>query len=294
MTADAGSVEVEAPIPHRDLVSIQALWKIQHGFLFPDNMMLNEHQCGRVWRSMNMKPSQMDAWFSMKIRHRGEMNPKVAGHTLSFVPGKQVEALEVTLDVVEDKLELWSRVRALLMTMAYVSVQNPAWFPLQTAILTSEHLLRLITATFKKQRPPLEHMISAWDNTVHTWSESVRMTEQKPAVVIGNFSTWESKFAWQPAAASSGDASGSKAKEGNGGGGGERDDKKLQNTIASLQGQIKMMQNQQKAADAHDGRAFQGKAAQNNTPAGKGKKQKQQGNGNFGNRGKRQKGGNQW
>ena len=119
-------------------------------------------------------------------------------HTLSLAPGKPIESLAVVLDLVEDKLELWMRIRALLMTLAYVSTEEPERFPLQLAVVTSEHILKLVTATFNKERPPLNFMIAAWDSTVHAWSENMRMTKRSAALIIGNYSTWESKFAWSP------------------------------------------------------------------------------------------------
>ena len=192
--AEDASVPVgDCTIPEKEIKSMTHLWMQKHEYTLPDCHLLIASQQAKVWNDFDKENRELEHWFANKLRHRGEGNPRQTAHQFSMIPGKPVEAMQVVLDRVEDKIELWMRIRALLMTMAYVSTSEPAWSPLQLAVQTSEHILKLVTATFEKQRPPLEFMVSAWDNTVHSWSESIRMTRRSAAVVIGNFSMWEAK-----------------------------------------------------------------------------------------------------
>ena len=167
-------------------------WVAKHTFVLPDCWLMIASQQGKLWHDFGKENRELDHWFANKIRHRGEGNPRSVAHTLSLAPGKPIESLAVVLDIVEDKLELWMRIRALLMTLAYVSTEEPEWFPLQLAVVTSEHILKLVTATFNKERPPLNFMIAAWDSTVHAWRENMRMTKRSAALIIGSYRTWES------------------------------------------------------------------------------------------------------
>ena len=73
------------------------------------------------------------------------------------------------------------------------------------------------------------------------------MTERSAKAVICTFSTWEGKFSWSPPTV----VDNSVGRGGNGGGNiYEADNRKLQNTVLSLQGQIKQMQAQAKAEKA--------------------------------------------
>ena len=146
-------------------------WTQNHNYTLPDCHLLVASQQAKVWNDFDKETRELEHWFASKLRHRGEGRPTLTAHQFSIIPGKPMEAMEVVLDRVENKIELWMRIRALLMTMAYTSTSDPDWFPLQLAVQTSEHILKLVTATFEKQVPPLEFMISAWDNTVHSWSE---------------------------------------------------------------------------------------------------------------------------
>ena len=68
------------------------------------------------------------------------------------------------------------------------------------------------------------------------------------AQIVSNFSTWESKFAWQPVMSSTSSVPGNVASAPV-----EADNKKLVNQIASMSGQMKQMQ--QQARDSRDNRS---------------------------------------
>ena len=76
----------------------------------------------------------------------------------------------------------------------------------------------------------------------------MRMTKRTAAEIIGNFSSWEGKFSWLSSVvqASSNDGGTSKATTSSL----EADNKKLINTINSLQGSMKQMKSQASAQAA--------------------------------------------
>ena len=253
--AGSESTGEDGKIPDRECKDIAAEWFKRHNFVFPDNMSLITSQQYKLWKEVNLDPPMIEPWFAQKIRHKGEGAPTSVGHTISVV-GKSVESLQVVLDMVEDKMELWMRIRAWFMTLCYVSISKPKFFPYQLAVLVSEHVLKLITATFDKRRPPLQHMITAWDNTAHSWSEDMRMTKRSAAEIISSFSHWEGKFAWMPAMSQAGASDNSSSASKVNTSSLEADNKKLMNTVASLQGTMKQMKNQamtQAAQTKHQG-----------------------------------------
>lgn len=227
-------------IPARDAESMVTRWGKLHGYVLPDCHMLVPSQTAKVWSGFDRENRELEHWYACKLRHRGEGKPAKVGHQFSVVPGRQLEATEVVLDLVESKIELWMRIRALLMTMAYTSTADTLWFPLQLAVTTSEKMLSLITATFDKQVPPVAFMITAWDSTVHSWGESIRMSKRSAADVIGNVNMWEGKFAWNPNTAGSGQSSNRQSESAVV----EADNKRLVNELNSVKGQLAQMQRQ--------------------------------------------------
>jgi hypothetical protein len=216
------------------------LWSDLHGYVLPDCHMLVASQTAKVWSGFDKEHKELEHWYANKLRHKGEGRPAMVGHQFSAVPGKPFEATEVVLDLVENKIELWMRIRALLMTMAYTSTADTTWFPLQLAVTTSEKMLSLITATFEKQVPPVAFMIAAWDSTVHAWAETIRMSQRPAAEVIGNVSMWESKFAWNPNTAGGGQSNNRQSESAVV----EADNKRLKNELNSARGQINQMRSQ--------------------------------------------------
>ena len=93
-------------IPDRECKDLAHEWFQKHHFVFPDNMSLVESQQCKLWKQVSLDPPQLEPWFAQKIRHKGESAPTHVGHTISVV-GKSVESLQVVLDVVEDKMELY-------------------------------------------------------------------------------------------------------------------------------------------------------------------------------------------
>ena len=121
------------------------------------------------------------------------------------------------------------------MTLAYVTIGKPEWFPLQTALLASEQILNFITSTYEGRTPPVQFLVSAWASTVHYFSEQIRMTERTANDVVGNIGAWEHKWKWSgPSAASAG--AGTQAANR------EPDNRELQNQIHAMKGQVKRCQ----------------------------------------------------
>ena len=89
------------------------------------------------------------------------------GTLVSIVPGQTVEGVEVIADCIERAFELWVRIRAYLMTLSYVSVLKPDWFPYQAAVAVSEQLLVFMTDTYRGHSPDVDFPIGALGRDEH-------------------------------------------------------------------------------------------------------------------------------
>ena len=96
------------------------------------------------------------------------------GSMLTIVPGNAVVAQPVLFDEVTRAFELYQRIRAYFMTLSQVSVENPDWFPLQTAMVASDLILAAISNTYRGHAPPVRFFLEAWANTIHFFSETMK------------------------------------------------------------------------------------------------------------------------
>ena len=101
----------------------------------------------------NIDLPQISVWLAGTLRTRSCVDKSV-GCQLPIVPGKAAEALEVIADGVARPFELYIRIRALFITLAYLLVARPSWFPLQVAVQASEQILGHIMFTYEGRSPP--------------------------------------------------------------------------------------------------------------------------------------------
>ena len=92
---------------------------------------------------------------------------KTIGYHLSIVPGKPAEALEAIAGSIDRAFELYKRIRAFFMTLAYVRITRPTWFPLQVAMLAAGQVMSYITCTYNGRSHPVRFLVEAWVGTIH-------------------------------------------------------------------------------------------------------------------------------
>jgi hypothetical protein len=237
-TPQTDSSIVDAHIPLDDEIDIKAKWFGRHTLVLPDAFLLVASNQGKMWRDANATPPQIALWLAEVLRTRSCVDKSV-GHQLSIVPGKAAETLEVIADSVARPFELYIRIRAFFMTLSYVSVTRPTWFPLQMAVQASEQILGHIMSTYEGKSPPTHFLVSAWASTIHHFSEQVRLTGRDAHEVIGNAGAWEHRWKWSPSSGSSGSRGGLQQQQY------PDNSSKLQSQVDAMKEQVKRFQSQQ-------------------------------------------------
>ena len=82
------------------------------------------------------------------------------------------------------------------MTLSYVSILTPDWFPYQAAVEVSDYLLRLMMDLYGGRSPDIHTMVGAWAATSAYWSETVRISKRPPVEVFTNLGMWNHKWSW--------------------------------------------------------------------------------------------------
>ena len=171
------SLPVDDTIPDQHDLDTAAKWFTRHNFVLPDAQFLIRSQMKTLGR--DFQAGIVRVWLAEELRTRSCSNPRNATQ-LAVEPGRPVSAVEVIADRVDKAFELYVRIRAFLMTLAYVSIADPAWFPLQIAMEVSEQIMGFITNTFDSRSPPLSFLLAAWAATIHYFSEQIRIQVLSP------------------------------------------------------------------------------------------------------------------
>jgi hypothetical protein len=175
----------EDSMPEETVKDVKESWFKKLGFHPPDAMLLIAETQTKIWRSVTLRPARVDVFMIEKLRTLAN-SERPFGTQVSVVPGQAVEAQAVVVDVASKHIEIYLRVRAYFMTVAYVNIRNPTWFDYQTAIFASEQVLTLLMQTFNKLTPPVTFYIEAWGQKIHHFSEQVRVSGDSMAVVVRN------------------------------------------------------------------------------------------------------------
>ena len=165
---------------------------------------------------------------------------------MAIVPGQPAMAESIIADQVERSFELYVRARAFFHTLALVTVLAPDYFPLQTAMMASEMVLAAVSASYGGRAPPVLFLIKAWAETIHYFSECARMSRRTMKDIVENVAGWENRWKWSP-----GPGDGPRGAV-------EPDSRDLENTVASMRGQVRAMQRQ---AQAQHRQGFQGRTS---------------------------------
>ena len=189
-----------------------------------------------------MAPKAVTFMDARQMRTRAMINmPK--GNQVAINPGGLLERVEIIADSIEKAFELWTRIRAYLYTLSFVSILEPNWFPFQAALTVSEQLLVFITDTYKGHSPDMDSLIGSWGATSLYISETTRIQKATPNTVFTDVGKWQHKWTWvpPPAAAVAAKAdnltAGRPAPPQH-----QADNTQLQHRLDSMSGQVKRLQ----------------------------------------------------
>ena len=229
---------IDDGIPIKDFEAIVKAWESKHGFILPDAQLLIPAQQKALWRDFNQTNPQVSYWDARQLRQKSAINRKT-DTLIAVTQGRPLEGVATISDAIDRTFELWSRCRAYLMTLSYISICTPSWFPYQSALEITDVLLKLMMDTYNGYCPDVATLTGAWAATSMHWAEQVRISKRPPSDVFTDVGRWQHKWNWVPA-----DQSAMAAVEG-----GrpapprsEADNKELKDRLDQMTGQVRRLQ----------------------------------------------------
>jgi len=188
-------------------LDLKKRWFSVHGFVLPDNWLLTNQLQKKLWIAASSSPPILEPILMECLRLLSQRS-RASGTSVNVVPGQAVSATTGDIDVLPNSMEVFTRARAWFVTLAFVSIRNPKWFDLQTALFAAEKVLELVQCTSGGVAPPLAHFIGARAATVNYFSEQARITGESVIVFVKNTGSWEHRWTWTALATQSPSASG--------------------------------------------------------------------------------------
>ena len=193
-------------------VMLRAKFRALHGFPLMGDWMVNEDTLTKIYVGLNAAEKSLHVPDIASMARRSDLNQKPNKGTL--ITESSVEHVEFSLDPCTSHPEFHLRMRAYLMSIVYLSVQNPEWFTFETALVTTDFLFEQINMRPDGKRPTLacvsacylamfgeyakvlqnegtslDDWIKNKTNWQHLWKESVTSYESdRPKSDSGNYS----------------------------------------------------------------------------------------------------------
>ena len=179
---------------------VKKIWFSTHGFVLPDAWLLQPEAQKQLWKDVQLEYPRVQVILLARLRLASSTST-ARGTTVAFAPGQLPQATSDIADMVHGGVEVFTRIRAFLYTLSYVSIRKPGFLPLQAAIFGSEKIFALCLGNSGRP-PPVSFLCEAWASTILSWSEHVRVTGEPLKNCIMSTGAWEHKWKFQAAAGS--------------------------------------------------------------------------------------------
>ena len=187
----APAAGADQPISIDDTRTLQDEFARRHAFKLGSKRLLSELLQGQILREFNRAPKSFKLVLPDKLLLLNVVGTAV-GTTVTYVNGQQPSTTEIILDGVGDTIGLWIRLRALMNTLAYASIQRPQWFSYGDAEEFSDQLLTWMNTKYDGKRMTLQYYQQAYIATFQMFFEDIRLNDVSLSSLVKNQSSFRS------------------------------------------------------------------------------------------------------
>lgn len=191
-TAAASSAQLMA-ISVDDAKCLHDAFKNRHRFGMPGRRLLSEALQGKLLAQYNTRPKTFAVILPELLRIRSGVENTPAGHSLHFMPGQQATSSSDALpEEVTDAVILWKRLRALVCTLSFISIQSPNWLEYDVADEFADKCLEWMNTKYNKVRLPLSFFVQAYVSTFTFFFDQVHQTDATLSSLIKDEASYRS------------------------------------------------------------------------------------------------------
>ena len=186
------------PLPPEVAVSLDSKWAGKHSFVLGRHRLLTSTLLNKLYGESHSSPWQFSVFLLEALRSQTCTETRKATQ-VNIQAGRPLTAEEIFVDDVPGHFELWVRVRALFSSVAYVTVDIPAYFAYQDAETINDSILQWISTWYSGQRPPLDYFKRAYLATVQVFAEAVGTNKKTLSEIAASRSEWQHFWTqWAP------------------------------------------------------------------------------------------------
>ena len=179
----------EKSLPTLTGQGLDSKWKELHGFVLSGERKLAETVQNRIFVQLSAEPPRLEQFAPEMLRLLGSVDSKK--HQDLIVEAGKIKAAQSPSDTIAAHHILLIRLRAFWFTAAWCCIHNPGMFCLQDCLFMEDKMMALIFQTFNGQLAPESYYISAWNQTLRRFGESMRTDGHKLVTRCRTTANWE-------------------------------------------------------------------------------------------------------
>ena len=187
-SATAGDND-ERPISEGDSKVLQDEFYRRHALKLGAKRLLDSTLQENLRKSFNQTPKTFKLILPDKLILLNAVGTSL-GNVFTFANGQLPKSTEQFIDPIGDTTELWLRIRALLSTLAYVSIPRPSWFGYSEADDLSDQIFVWINTKYEGRRLSLQFYMAAYVATFQYWFEEIRLHNTDLSVLVKNVQSY--------------------------------------------------------------------------------------------------------
>lgn len=134
-------------------IMLRAKWRATHGFPLMGSWLVDEDTMTKIYHGLNHSEKSLHVPHIASMSRKSDLSQKSNKGT--FITESSVEHVEYSLVPCTSHPEFHLRMRAFLMTIAYLSIGKPDFFSFETALITVDFLFEQVSMRPDGKRPTL-------------------------------------------------------------------------------------------------------------------------------------------
>jgi len=162
--------------------TLKEVFERRHAFMLLSKRLLNDSLIKEIYHGWHKNPKQLKFYLPRQLLITNSAEQIGAG--FSLIGNQMIASAIHASDDPFDTIQLFKAIRAYLNTLSFVTITDPAWFPLHVGEELADQFLDWMNMKYKERRLPLQYFIQAYTTTFDHFIEQIKTHDTPLAELV--------------------------------------------------------------------------------------------------------------
>lgn len=226
--------------------TLKDVFERRHAYMLLTKRLLNDSLVKELYHGWHKHPKQLKFYLPRQLLITNTAEP--VGTGFSLIGNQMIASSILPTDDPFDNIQLFKVIRAYLNSLSFVTITDPAWFPLHVGEELADQLLDWMNTKYDGRRLPLQYFIQAYTTMFDHFIEMIKTHDTSLAELVSRVEFY--RPLWTNYNGGNGQGGGGGNNNGNNGGrgGGGGGSTSHPDNSSTVNAQIKKLQDQNQRA----------------------------------------------